>query len=81
MTSSNSDPQIPEPELDLSFAEFERKLADPRVTIANALSRQQFAEGHIPGTIALPLDELPDRAAELLPDRSQEIVFYCGGPP
>ena len=70
----------PESNLDLTLAEFQRKLADPAVTVADALSGDQYATGHIPGSISLPLDDVADRASEVLPSTSGEVVFYCGGP-
>lgn len=79
MTNQNS-PLDAHGVADLTYEEFRRKLADPRVRVANALSRDQFAAGHIPGSLAAPLDELATRAAEFFPDKEAEIVFYCGGP-
>lgn len=38
----------------------------------------EFAAGHIPGAVHLPLGELERRLAEL--PRDQEIVAYCRGP-
>jgi rhodanese-related sulfurtransferase len=37
----------------------------------------EFAAGHIPGAVSIPLDELPDRLAELPAD--VEVVAYCRG--
>jgi rhodanese-related sulfurtransferase/DNA-binding transcriptional ArsR family regulator len=37
----------------------------------------EFAAGHIPGAISIPLDELPDRLSELPAD--VEVVAYCRG--
>lgn len=44
--------------------------------LVNVLSVQQFEEGHIPGSICIPLDHLEDVA----PDKFEEddtIVVYC----
>lgn len=38
---------------------------------------EEYAEGHIPGAVSVPLDELPSRLAELPDD--VEIVAYCRG--
>lgn len=50
------------------------------ITAGNALvvdvrSAQAFAEGHIPGSINIPLDQLPSRLAEL--PRDKQIITYC----
>ena len=40
--------------------------------------RAGFDEGHLPGAISLPVAEIPQRAREILPDPSREIIVYCG---
>ncbi len=37
-----------------------------------------FAESRLPGSINIPMEELPDRAAELPEDRDAPIVMVCG---
>jgi rhodanese-related sulfurtransferase len=37
----------------------------------------EFAAGHIPGAVSIPIDELPERLAELPQDA--EVVAYCRG--
>ena len=39
--------------------------------------RAEYAAGHLPGAVHIPLDELADRLAELPDDR--EIIAYCRG--
>ncbi len=56
------------------------RLADPTLTIADVLPRVAFEDARIPGSLCLPLDEIPQRARTLLPDMDQEIALYCGGP-
>jgi rhodanese-related sulfurtransferase len=36
---------------------------------------EEWEQARIPGAAHLPLDRLPERAAEL--DRSRPVVFYC----
>jgi rhodanese-related sulfurtransferase len=38
---------------------------------------EEYAAGHIPGAVSIPLDELADRIAELPDD--VEVVAYCRG--
>jgi rhodanese-related sulfurtransferase/DNA-binding transcriptional ArsR family regulator len=48
-----------------------------RVTVVDVRPREEYAAGHIPGAMCIPLDELPNRLADLPAD--QEIVAYCRG--
>jgi rhodanese-related sulfurtransferase/DNA-binding transcriptional ArsR family regulator len=46
------------------------------VTVLDVRPREEYAAGHIPGAVSLPLGELADRLAEI-PDG--QIVAYCRG--
>ncbi len=48
------------------------------VTVLDVRPEDEFALGHLPGAINVPLSELDKRLADLDPDR--EIVAYCRGP-
>lgn len=48
------------------------------VTVLDVRPEDEFALGHLPGAINLPLRELEKRLVDLDPDR--EIVAYCRGP-
>jgi ArsR family transcriptional regulator len=48
------------------------------VTVLDVRPEDEFALGHLPGAINLPLSELEKRLVDLDPDR--EIVAYCRGP-
>ena len=41
-----------------------------------AISAEEFASGHIPGSVNLPLDRI-GAAAELVPDRACPLFVYC----
>jgi rhodanese-related sulfurtransferase/DNA-binding transcriptional ArsR family regulator len=47
------------------------------VTVLDVRPTEEYAAGHIPGAVSIPLDELADRLAEL-PDDGQ-VVAYCRG--
>jgi len=53
-------------------------LRDSLVTLLDVRPRQEFALGHLPGALNIPLDEL-DRHLSELPE-GREIVAYCRGP-
>jgi rhodanese-related sulfurtransferase len=40
-------------------------------------SPAEFAEGHLPGAVNVPVQELEATMASLPADRSREIVVYC----
>jgi molybdopterin/thiamine biosynthesis adenylyltransferase/rhodanese-related sulfurtransferase len=43
--------------------------------------RDEWDEGHIPGAIHLPRNNLESRSETALPDRDRPIVVYCGSGP
>jgi hypothetical protein len=41
----------------------------------------RYAEGHVPTSLSIPVDLQEKTGAELLPaDKSELLIFYCGGP-
>jgi rhodanese-related sulfurtransferase/DNA-binding transcriptional ArsR family regulator len=48
------------------------------ITILDVRPEDEFALGHVPGAVNIPLRELETRLAEL--DPTEEIVAYCRGP-
>lgn len=46
--------------------------------IVNVLNRDEFENGHIPGSINIPLEEdFEEQAKQILTDKDQEIVVHC----
>ncbi|WP_313990735.1 rhodanese-like domain-containing protein [uncultured Selenomonas sp.] len=45
--------------------------------ILDVRSPQEFAEGHIPHAVNIPMDQIGDTPPKELPDRSQTIFVYC----
>ena len=62
----------------VSRDELLEKLHAGAVTVLDVRPADEFALGHLPGAMNVPLRELEARLAEL--DRAQEIVAYCRGP-
>ncbi len=62
----------------VSRAELLRRKKAGAVFVIDVRPLDEFAAGHIPGAVHLPLAELERRLAEL--PRDQEIVAYCRGP-
>ena len=51
---------------------------DGLVTVLDVRPEDEFALGHLPGALNIPLGKLEHRLAELPSDR--EIIAYCRGP-
>ncbi len=62
----------------VSSRELVRRLKAGTVTVLDVRPEDEFALGHVPGAINIPLKQLARRLAEL--PRRREIVAYCRGP-
>lgn len=62
----------------VSHDELAARLRDGVVTLIDVRPGEEFAAGHIPGAVNIPLDELPRRLGELPADRT--VIAYCRGP-
>jgi rhodanese-related sulfurtransferase len=56
--------------------QFQQLVKTTNVTVLDVRPREEYAAGHIPGAVSIPLHELADRLDEL-PDG--QIVAYCRG--
>ncbi|MES9899932.1 MAG: metalloregulator ArsR/SmtB family transcription factor [Sedimenticola sp.] len=54
------------------------RVRDGLVTVLDVRPPEEYASGHLPGAINIPLDELEKHLDQLNPDH--EIVAYCRGP-
>jgi rhodanese-related sulfurtransferase len=54
-----------------------RRVQAGQVTVLDVRPSEEYAGGHIPGAVSVPLPELADRLAELPPQL--EVVAYCRG--
>jgi rhodanese-related sulfurtransferase len=61
----------------VSREELLRRARAGDVVVLDVRPREEYAAGHIPGAVSMPVDELADRLADLPAD--QEIVAYCRG--
>ena len=58
--------------------ELVRRVRNGEVTLIDVRPREEYAAGHIPGAISVPLADLPKRIGELR--KRRDIVAYCRGP-
>jgi ArsR family transcriptional regulator len=61
----------------ISREELLDRARDGLITVLDVRPADEFAAGHVPGALNIPLQELELRIAELDPD--QEIIAYCRG--
>ena len=40
-------------------------------------NEEEFAEGHIPGAVVIPYDEIEERAEEEIPEKDVPLFVYC----
>jgi rhodanese-related sulfurtransferase len=59
----------------VSRKELISRLRDGLVTVLDVRPEDEFALGHLPGALNIPLGNLEDRLGELRPDR--EVIAYC----
>lgn len=59
-------------------AELIKRVEEGTVTVIDVRPPEEYAAGHLPGAINMPLSELEQRLDELDPTR--EVVAYCRGP-
>jgi rhodanese-related sulfurtransferase len=72
-------PMLPESIADpeITREEIRQRLRDSSLVLVDVLPHDTYAAGHIPGALSLPLDEIPARAREVLPNSTAEITVYC----
>ena len=62
----------------VSRQELRRRIRDGLVTVLDVRPGDEFAAGHLPRAVNIPLADLPRRMREI--PKSREVVAYCRGP-
>jgi rhodanese-related sulfurtransferase len=60
---------------ELTLNEFDRVRAES--VVLDVLPSSSFRNGHIPGAVSLPVDQITSLAALIVPDHRSRIVVYC----
>ena len=60
-------------------AEEAKKIMDSQegYVILDTRTQEEFDEGHIPGAILIPHDEITEKAETVLTDKNQLLLVYC----
>ncbi len=63
----------------ISREELRRELdQNGNLVVIEVLSHEQYAKGHVPGALNVPLGEQFDETIQqAVPDRDKEVVVYC----
>ena len=61
----------------VTFQELRRLMRDGDVTVVDVRPAEEYAAGHIPRALSMPMPELKRRLGEL--SKRQEIIAYCRG--
>jgi ArsR family transcriptional regulator len=62
----------------ISRNELARRLKDGLVTVLDVRPQDEFAAGHLPRAVNIPLRNLARRLREI--PKNQEVIAYCRGP-
>lgn len=62
----------------VSVDDFRRRVGDGTTVLIDVRSAEDYARGHLPGAISMPLSDLRSRIDEL-PDDA-DVIAYCDGP-
>ena len=62
----------------ISYEELQAKIAKKdKFVLLDVRTPEEFAEGHIGGSVLLPYDEVEQKAAGMLPEKEKPIIVYC----
>lgn len=61
----------------ISAAEAKEMMEQSEVTIVDVRTLQEYKEGHVPGAINIPNEEILDTEPELLKDKDATLLVYC----
>ncbi len=71
-TNAKNSPQ------DITPAEAKELLeADSSVVIIDVRTQSEYDAGHIPNAVLLPLDEISNSAAQIMPNLNTTYIIYC----
>lgn len=51
--------------------------AEEDYVILDVRTQEEYDQGHIPGAIVIPHEEIEEKAQQALPDKNQLILVYC----
>ena len=61
----------------ISRDDLKARIDDGSIAVIEALPAEYYEQGHLPGALNLPHDQVDDLAPRLLPDKSAAVAVYC----
>ena len=62
----------------VALAEFRKRVREGKVTVIDVRPQDEYAAGHIPGALSIPLAELRKRLSAV--PKHRDVIAYCRGP-
>ena len=63
---------------EIDYETAEKMMAkNPETVLVDVRSKQEYGEGHLPGSVSLCLYDLDNQAQKVLPNKMQNIIVYC----
>lgn len=50
---------------------------DKKIVLLDVRTQSEYQQGHIPGSILLPVNELVKKIESVVADKNREIIVYC----
>jgi phage shock protein E len=50
---------------------------DPSILLLDVRTSDEYRSGHIPGSIHIPLDRLPEQIGQKVPDKTARLFVYA----
>ena len=51
--------------------------SDENYVLLDVREQNEFDEGHIPGAILIPYEQIAEKAEEMIPEKDTQILVYC----
>ena len=61
----------------ISTRDLKAKVDKKQVTVVETLAPDRYRDGHIPGALNIPPEQIKELAPKMLPNKLAEIITYC----
>ena len=61
----------------ISTRALKAKVDKRQATVVETLAPDRYRDGHIPGALNIPPEQIKELAPKILPNKDAEIITYC----